>query len=172
LLVKPLLFFIFDLFLRRNHMRKISLLLFCLFAVGLITAQQSQDVLLTIDAKPVYAKEFKRVFSKNLSIIEEDEKQDVDEYLDLFIDYKLKVIEAEDLKLDTLPTFTVEYNIYKKQLARKFINQSEVSSQLLEEAYDRLQQEVNASHILFNLAADASPEDTLKVYEQALKVRN
>lgn len=153
-------------------MRKISLLLFCLFAVGLITAQQSQDVLLTIDGKPVYAKEFKRVFSKNLSIIEEDEKQDVDEYLDLFIDYKLKVIEAEDLKLDTLPTFTGEYNIYKKQLARKFINQSEVSSQLLEEAYDRLQQEVNASHILFNLAADASPEDTLKVYEQALKVRN
>ncbi|GGZ52632.1 peptidylprolyl isomerase [Mesonia mobilis] len=153
-------------------MKKISLLLFCLFAVGLITAQQSQDVLLTIDGKPVYAKEFKRVFSKNLSIIEEDEKQDVDEYLDLFIDYKLKVIEAEDLKLDTLPTFTGEYNIYKKQLARKFINQSEVSSQLLEEAYDRLQQEVNASHILFNLAADASPEDTLKVYEQALKVRN
>ena len=130
-------------------MRKISFLLLCLFAVVSLSAQQSRDVLLTIDGKPVYADEFERVFSKNLSIIEEEQQQDVDEYLDLFIDYKLKVIEAEDLQLDTLPTFTGEYNIYKKQLARKYINQSEVSEKLVEEAYKRMQQEVNASHILF-----------------------
>ncbi len=152
-------------------MKKNSLLLLCLFAVVSISAQQSQDVLLTIDGKPVYADEFKRVFSKNLSIIEEEQQQDVDEYLDLFIDYKLKVIEAEDLKLDTLPTFTGEYNIYKKQLARKYINQSEVSEKLVQEAYNRMQQEVNASHILFNLKPDAAPEDTLKVYNKALEVR-
>ena len=152
-------------------MRKISFLLLCLFAVVSLSAQQSRDVLLTIDGKPVYADEFERVFSKNLSIIEEEQQQDVDEYLDLFIDYKLKVIEAEDLQLDTLPTFTGEYNIYKKQLARKYINQSEVSEKLVEEAYKRMQQEVNASHILFNLKPDASPEDTLEVYNKALEVR-
>ena len=150
-----------------------SFLLLVSFLVGLsLYAQQSKDILLTIDNKPVYAEEFNRVFSKNLSLIEEEEQRDVDEYLDLFIDYKLKVLEAEELKLDTLPTFKGEYNIYKKQLARKFINQSEVSNQLIDEAYNRLQKEVNASHILFTIAQDASPEDTLKVYNKAINVRN
>ncbi|HIB37293.1 peptidylprolyl isomerase [Mesonia sp.] len=153
-------------------MRNSFLLLFS-FLIGLnFYAQQSKDVLLTIDNQPVYAEEFSRVFSKNLSLIEEEEQRDIDEYLDLFIDYKLKVLEAENLKLDTLPTFKGEYNIYKKQLARKFINQSEVSNQLMQEAYERLQQEVNASHILFNVTPDASAKDTLQAYNQAIKVRD
>ncbi|SHI31606.1 peptidyl-prolyl cis-trans isomerase SurA [Mesonia phycicola] len=152
-------------------MKKLFLLLPCLFVAINLFAQQSKDVLLTIDSQPVYAEEFSRVFSKNLSLIEEEEDRDVDEYLNLFIDYKLKVLEAEELKLDTLPTFKGEYNIYKKQLARKFINQSEASTQLLEEAYARLKEEVNASHILFMLKSDASPADTLAAYKKAIKVR-
>ncbi|MBW2961715.1 peptidylprolyl isomerase [Mesonia aestuariivivens] len=152
-------------------MRKQILFLFS-FLLGLsLFAQQSEEVLLTIDGNPVYADEFSRVFSKNLSLIENEEDRDVNEYLDLFINYKLKVLEAEDLKLDTLASFNKEYNLYKKQLARKYINQSEVSEQLLQEAYVRLQNEVNASHILFNLRADASPKDTLEVYKKAISVR-
>jgi len=152
-------------------MRKISLLLPCLFLGLGLFAQTSKDVLLTINDKPVYADEFSRVFSKNLSLVQEEEDRDVEEYLDLFIDYKLKVMEAEALKLDTLPTFTGEYNIYKKQLARKFIGQSEVSENLMKEAYDRMQEEVNASHILLMLSPEASPQDTLKVYKKTMEIR-
>ena len=75
-------------------MKNLLLLVFFATSCFAIAQKDEQKVLLTINNQPVYADEFKRVFSKNLNLLQDDQK-DVEEYMDLFVDYKLKVLEAE-----------------------------------------------------------------------------
>ncbi|PZD77879.1 peptidylprolyl isomerase [Mesonia sp. K7] len=151
-------------------MKKFLGIAILLVSVGLSAQDFSKERLLSIDGKPVYADEFIRVFSKNLDIIEQDEK-DIDDYLDLFIDYKLKVLQAEEEQLDTLPSFTGEFQMYKSQLASKYIKNSEVTEKILQEAYQRKLEDINASHILINARFNDAPADTLKAYQKALEAR-
>lgn len=151
-------------------MKNLLLLVFLTASCFAFAQKNEQKVLLTINDQPVYAEEFKRVFSKNFNLLQEDQK-DMSQYMDLFVDYKLKVLEAETQGLDTLPSFMGEYNIYKKQLADKYMKDSEITENLLQEAYARKKQEVNASHILINVVRNASAKDTLKAYQKAMKAR-
>ncbi|MDT0295085.1 peptidylprolyl isomerase [Mesonia ostreae] len=151
-------------------MKNLLLLVFLTTSCFAFAQKNEQKVLLTINDQPVYAEEFKRVFSKNFNLLQESQK-DVSEYMNLFVDYKLKVLEAEEQGLDTLPSFMGEYNIYKKQLADKYMKDSEITENLLQEAYARKKQEINASHILINVARNASAKDTLKAYQKTIKAR-
>ena len=72
-------------------MNKINLLLLLLLTTYFTgISQKKNDVLLTIDEEPVYSSEFKQVFNKNLDLVIEESQKNVDGYLGLFIDYKLK----------------------------------------------------------------------------------
>jgi peptidyl-prolyl cis-trans isomerase SurA len=134
-------------------------------------APVSDPVLLIIGNESVPRSEFERVFKKNNrdSVYTE---ASVREYLDLYINYKLKVKEAETLKLDTSESFKTELAGYRKQLAQPYLTDKEVSEQLIREAYDRLNKDVRVSHILIKLNADALPKDTLSAYNRALKLRD
>lgn len=127
-------------------------------------------VLLRIQNDNITRSEFNRVFRKNNrdSVFTE---QSVREYLDLFINYKLKVKEAEALKMDTSENFKSELTGYRKQLSQPYLVDKEVNEQLLSEAYDRLKKDVRASHILIKLGADALPKDTVAVYNRLMKLR-
>ena len=98
-------------------------------------------VLLNVAGENVTRSEFDRVFRKNNkdSVFTE---QSVREYLDLYINYKLKVKEAETLKMDTSETFRSELSGYRKQLAQPYLNDKEVSENLIREAYERLGKDV------------------------------
>ena len=62
------------------------------FVSALTFAQQGKkEVLFTIDGKPYYTDEFVRVYNKNLDLVKDDSQKDLNNYLDLFIGYKLKV---------------------------------------------------------------------------------
>lgn len=126
---------------------------------------------MTIDGKPIYKSEFERVFKKNLDLVKDEDKTNVDKYLQMFIDYKLKVLEAEAEGLDTIKSFSGQYKIYKSQLAQKYMMDTKVTDHLLQQAYSRLQQEVNASHILVRVGPDAPPQDTLKAYKKIEDIR-
>lgn len=150
--------------------RIIIILLFC-FALQ-STAQNKKDkVLLSIENENVYASEFLRVYNKNKDIVSDENKKDIEEYLDLFINYKLKLREAFDLKLDTVPSYVKEFNKYKEQLIEPFLKDRKVNDKLVHEAYDRTIEELNASHILIKLSAHASPKDTLDVYNKLMQAR-
>lgn len=143
------------------------------FCPGYLTAQDtSNPVLMTIAGTPVTKAEFEKVYRKNNSKEGAYDMKDVREYLELYINYKLKVKEAEEEKLDTSQTFINELKGYRKQLAQPYMTDKEVTEGLIKEAYDRMQQDVRASHILLNLPADALPKDTLAVYNRALKIRD
>lgn len=127
-------------------------------------------VLLQIDGKPVTKSEFLAIYKKNNKNTQINQKE-LQEYLDLFINFKLKVREAEQLGFDTLQTFKNELEGYKKQLAQPYLVDNDVNDQLIKEAYDRMKTEIRASHILINCAEEALPKDTIKAYEKAMEIR-
>ncbi len=140
-----------------------------------LTAANAQNgstdpTLMTVDGKPVSRAEFEAIYKKNNKEASVT-KEALDEYLELFINYKLKVREAESLGMDTITKFRNELDGYRKQLARPYLIDRELNDALMREAYDRSQQEVRASHILIQVAPDASPEDTLAAWKRLTALR-
>ncbi len=131
---------------------------------------QNDEVLMTINNESIMLSEFENIYNKNNNI-ETAEQKNKDEYLELFINYKLKVKEAESLGLDTLQSFKKELDGYKKQLSKPYLIDSEVNTNLIKEAYNRLKEDIKASHILVKVASDASPVDTLKAYNKIMEYR-
>tara|TARA_R110002049_G_scaffold226185_2_gene398180 strand:- start:7743 stop:9698 length:1956 start_codon:yes stop_codon:yes gene_type:complete len=136
-------------------------------------AQKLNDtVLFTVDDTPVYTSEFLRVYNKNIDLVQDESQKDVDSYLTLFTNYKLKLKEAKALELDKKPSYLKELESYKKQLSKSFLTDNKVTDALVEEAYERISTEVKANHILVRVSENASPKDTLEAYNKALKLRD
>jgi peptidyl-prolyl cis-trans isomerase SurA len=133
---------------------------------------QTNEVLFTIDNKPFYTDEFVRVYNKNLDLVKDESQKDLNNYLDLYLAYKLKVTKAYELDLDKESRYINELNSYRNQLAKEYLTDKKVTDELVQEAYQRSLKEVRASHILFLVNEDALPQDTLKVYQKAISVRN
>ena len=147
----------------------IALYPFVAFPIALF----AQDILFTIDNKPVYSEEFIHVYRKN-NINNKDafSKKDIDEYLTLFINFKLRVHEAYQQKLDTIISLNNEYESYKEQLRKPYLTDQKVTDALLKEAYDRYKFDIKASHILIRVSPNANPDDTLKAYQKIQDIRN
>jgi peptidyl-prolyl cis-trans isomerase SurA len=131
-----------------------------------------KDVLFTIDDKPYYTDEFVRVYKKNLNLVKDESQKDLNNYLDLFIGYKLKVNKAYKLGLNENKRYQGEFKSYRSQYARNYMTDTVVTDELVKEAYDRSLKEIRASHILFMVNENALPADTLKAYNKAIDARN
>jgi peptidyl-prolyl cis-trans isomerase SurA len=143
------------------------------FALFIATATFAQigdnSTLLTVGGDVVTRGEFMTIYKKNNS---SPTAISVTDYLDLFINFKLKVKEAKDLGLDTAKTFSSELRGYRKQLATPYLTDKEVNDKLLTEAYDRSKKDVRAAHILIKCDAEALPKDTLIAYKKAVSLRD
>ncbi|KAA9333700.1 peptidylprolyl isomerase [Adhaeribacter soli] len=136
------------------------------------SASQNQPVIETIGSKPVYTSEFQYVYNKNNANADNAySKESIQEYLNLYTNFKLKVMEAEARGLDTTEAFRRELDGYKQQLAQPYLTEKSVTDQLVREAYDRMQKEINASHILLTVNPDAEPKDTLEAYNKIVALR-
>ncbi len=148
------------------------LLIFC-FLPSLMMAQQLEDkTLLTIDGRKYDAGTFIKVYEKNLDIVQDESQKDIDNYLELYIDYRLKLKEAYESKLDTTTSYKKEIEKYRSSLAEGFLTDNKVSTELIEEAIARDKQEVNASHILVMVEETASPQDTLTAWNKIHAIKN
>lgn len=153
-------------------MNKIVTISFSLLFVALsAVAQKKQDILMTIDDRPVLATEFKRVYKKNLDLVQEESQKSVDGYLQLFIDYKLKVAEAYAQEFDKAERYQTDFAKYEEQLSRNYIYEDKVTSELAREAFERGMEEIDASHILIMVTYDAVPQDTLAAYNKIKTLR-
>jgi len=143
--------------------------LFISFALILFSAalwaQGSDPVLMSINGNPVLKSEFEYIYNKNNSNNSLDKKT-LDEYVDLFINFKLKVEEAKAQGIDTTKSFVNELAGYRSQLTKPYLTDSKVDEQILKEAYERMKEDVEVSHILIRVAASASPADTLAAWKR------
>ena len=137
------------------------------------TAQSKLDkqVLMTIGDQDITAKEFCDVYYKNNLKSDVIEKKSVDDYLELFTTFRMKVMEAERLQLDTSAKFQKELAGYRKQLAKPFMSSDDITDELMQEAYQRKQKDIRASHILVRCDKNALPSDTLRAYNKAMDIR-
>ena len=143
-----------------------------LFFFNVANAQNNKDgVLMTIGGTKVTVSEFENVYHKNNTKEASGDSKSLNEYIDLFVNFKLKVKEAEGLGLDTAKSFKDELSGYRKQLAQPYLTDKDVNEKLLKQTYDRLQEDVHASHILVKVAEGALPNDTLEAYNKILKIR-
>ena len=130
-----------------------------------------KQVLMTIGDQDVTVKEFTDVYYKNNLKSDVIEKKSVDDYLELFTTFRMKVMEAERLQLDTSAKFKQELAGYRKQLAKPFMSSDDITDELIEEAYQRKLKDIRASHILIRCDKNALPSDTLKAYNKAMDIR-
>ena len=127
---------------------------------------KTKEVLFTINDKPYYTEEFARVYKKNLDLVKDESQKDLNQYLELFVGYKLKVNKAYKLGLQNNAQYQTELKSYRTQLAKNYFNDTKITQDLIEEGYNRLQKEIKASHILILVDENATPEDTLKAYKK------
>lgn len=151
--------------------------LFVLFALGLIQPLIGQEkladkVLFTVADDTVKAEEFMAVYNKNRDIGEEIDPKTPAEYLDLYINFKLKVHEAKVLGRDTLRSFVREFRNYREQLAKPYLSDKDVTKELIKEAYTRMKTDVRASHIMISLPNNPTPEDTALAYKEIIQIRD
>ncbi|MDB4334882.1 peptidylprolyl isomerase [bacterium] len=154
-------------------MKNYSLVLVLFFALLIqgvnLFGQDTDHVLVKIGDNEYTVGEFDFIFNKNNSFSQEPKSKE--EYVELFVNYKLKVLEAKAQGLDTLPSYKKELTYYEKELAKPYLTDNNITEQLYKEAYSRMKQEVDASHILIRLEKDAAPEDTLEAYNKIADVR-
>jgi peptidyl-prolyl cis-trans isomerase SurA len=165
-----------------NYMKNIYLPALCGLLLFACKSQQnnsagttpSQTTIFSIAGDPVSEQEFLYVYRKN-SIGRDTATAaadaDLREYLDLYINFKLKVREAREIGLHQQESFQEELSTYKKQLARPYLTENSVTEQLVQEAYNRMGTEVNASHILLAVPEGASPSDTLAAWQKAQEIK-
>lgn len=128
-------------------------------------------VILTLGNKTFTTDDFFQSFTKNQLSADSSQHTDVKQYFDLYTNLKLKVIEAEAAGRDTTEAFREELATYRKQLAQSYLTDKPLVESLTAEAYQRMQQEVNASHLLIAVPDDAAPANTLAAYQAALALR-
>lgn len=135
------------------------------------TIAQSIDSenLMTIGGETISVKEFLRVYNKNIDLVQDESQKNIDYYLNLYTNYKLKLKEARTLGFDKKDSYKKEFESYKNQLSKAYTSDKEVTETLVKEAYNRTTSEVKAHHILVRIQPG---QDTLAAYEKIKALRS
>lgn len=136
-------------------------------AVVAVAKNNADPVLLTVDGKDVPLSEFMYLYNKNTD--SRQSKMSIDEYLDLFITYKLKVADAEACRLDTTASFKSEYNGYRSDLAKPYLNDKEMEDRMVAEAYSHRKREVDVSHIMVEKGRTPEERDSQMAFLDSLR---
>lgn len=145
-------------------------IVFLSFSLVSFSQFNERDVLFNVNNESVLAGEFIRVYNKNIDLIKDESQKDVDNYLQLYINYKLKLSEAYSRELHKNDNYKKELKKYTKQLESTFLTDKVTEEKLLLEAYERTKYEVNVSHVLIRIGEDNN--DTIDVYNNILRLRN
>ena len=132
------------------------------------TSVKDDPILFTVDDTPVHVSEFNYIYTKTNAEKADFSKASVDEYLDLYKKFKLKVARAREMQLDTISELKSELAGYRRQLADSYLIDKEVTNRLVEELYEHIKQDADISHIM---ATFASANDTTAAFAKINEAR-
>lgn len=136
-------------------------------------SQDASEVIFTLGGQPVEKDELVYLLSKGqITGTSGVSREEFEENLELFINFKLKVKEAESLGLDQGEEFEREFESFKESLIAPFLIKNSLEEGELRKAYARMQEIVRASHVLLQFPPNASSEDSLIVLKMALKIKS
>jgi peptidyl-prolyl cis-trans isomerase SurA len=151
--------------------RSFSIALLVFLSLSVI-AQKEKDIVVTIGDLQISKEEFEANYKKNnTNILDEKDKKTPEQYLDLYINFKLKVLEAQKLGYDTVKSFVNELKGYREELAKPYLTNVSYNEEMVENAYHRIKYERKASHILIRVSPDAAPADTLAAWNKINDIR-
>lgn len=128
-------------------MKKIALLALSVATIATAAAKKTSDpILLTVDKQPVTVSEFKYLYEKNRT--QQTDSLTPTNYLEMFINYKLKVADAKANGIDTTEAFRKEFDKYKFDLFKPYLENRQCIDSLIKDEYDRMHYEVDANHIM------------------------
>ena len=139
---------------------------FLILCMGLTTALAVAQTLITINNKAISVDEFEYYYQKNNT--NQAQQLTREQYMDMFINFKLKVEEAYAQKYDTATAFQKELEGYRKQLVGPYLTDSVKRNELVQEAYQHLLEDIEVSHILFRIDF---PNEEAQALEKAKKAR-
>nr|MBP6411225.1 peptidylprolyl isomerase [Pseudarcicella sp.] len=145
-----------------------SIIVFILLTIVNIKAQ---NPLITIGKKELSAGHFLTNFRKTYQD-DSVSKENKDEFLRKYIEDQLKIASAQAIGLDKQESYLEQLNSIKKELSKTYINESTVIEAMVKEAYERIKQQVNISHIFLKTPFNASASDTMNVYLEAKNIKN
>lgn len=146
-----------------------------------LKAQKADDpVIFEINGKKIYKSEFMKEFLRSAGVDPKaaptactyEKRQALEDYVDLFVNYRVKLEDAFANGYDTIPELVKELKGYRNELAAPYLIDSSTLEQILHEAYSRNHYTLHAAHILVFMDKNPSPEDTLKAYQKAMSYYN
>ena len=150
-------------------LQKLNSLLVLLLFSSLVFAQKD-EVLLTINGKKIFRKEFIEAYQKS-SYTQYNSKDSLEKFLDTYIDFKLKVFEAESLGLKLTDEYKTQMEAFHKEFAGQYLIDKQLIENEVERCYERSRTEVWIKQILLRLAPNASDADSLFTYQKAMSIR-
>ena len=153
-------------------MKKTKLIVGLLVVAGCITAiaaSKKNPVLMTVNGKAVTLSEFEYMYHKNNQ--QQVAEQPLEQYLEMFKTYKLKVADAEAAGIDTTAAFIREYNGYRNELAMPYLKDTVVEENLRKQIYEHMKYNVLASHVMLPLGKDDAENDLYKNRLDSLRQR-
>lgn len=154
--------------------RTLILLLFVVPFVFELSAQKKKKdpVLFSVDGVPVHVSEFNYIYTKTNADKADYSKKSVDEYLDLYKKFKLKVRRAKEMQLDTIPSLIKELDGYRRQLADSYLIDKEVTNKLIDEVYQRQKKDIDIGHIMVAFGKTSNPSDTMIAYKKIIEAQS
>ena len=162
-------------------LKQVMLLLLCGFIVTSSIAQKKKSkptepkspTVFTVAGSATTVDEFLYLYNKNHQNKQDDfTPEKIEDYLNLFINFKLKVTEAKKRGMDTTQSFIKEYTSYKDELRKPYLPDAKLTDSLVQLTYRHLQEEIKVAHILINVKPDALPADTLAAYSKIMIIRD
>jgi len=149
---------------------------FC-FLTCIAAAQGKEETkiqpLFSVGPSTVSVDDFLYTYRKNHQNTSEDyTEKEINDYLDLYINFKLKVAEAHARGLDTTTKFNAEFKTYREELKKPYRTEPDALDKLTRETYQRLTEEIRVTHILINARPEAAPADTLMAYQKLENIKS
>jgi peptidyl-prolyl cis-trans isomerase SurA len=142
-------------------MKKPLILILVLAISFSASAQKKSAELFSVGNRSVSSSEFLHMYTKNQMNKKVDYSTSaLNEYLDLYSLFKMKVSQAYEMNLDTIPSVRREIDNYRKQLAKSYLTNRKAKEMLVKEAYERSKKDVKVAHILLSLKPNS--KDTIR----------
>ena len=145
--------------------------IYSVLMVACISMSSYAQVLVQYGPHHITKDEFLKAYNKNKSEVDDKEKA-IREYVELYTNFKLKVKAAEELRLDTLPQIKFDVANFREQIVENYLSNDEGVNRLVNEAFGRMQKDKHVLIYSAPLAANATPEDTMKAFKAAHDLYN
>ena len=136
-------------------MKKLELL----FVVLLCSSCGIAQTLFTFGKNEVNKEEFLRAYNQNKTTVADKEKA-IRDYVNLYINFKLKVKAAEELRIDTSTQLIEELDNFRRQIVDNYMNDAQTYKMLMDQAFQRSQSDLHLIH--YSVSIDPTATDTLK----------